>query len=129
MNQKILKQYILFAAATVLIGLVTCEIICSYYPDMEKYHSGDNKNICIMVLIITGLALRYLLTTKMGEENLYSEPTDRLNREISKIQKDARSKIESALAGVASAPVSPPVDAPAAEGFVQEGRNVKGRRY
>ena len=116
MNQKTLKEYILFAVVTVLVGLLVCEIICSYYPEMEKYHSGDNKNICISVLAITGLILRYILSTRMGKDSLYTEVMD--------------------VAPVAEAPVSvepavaaPAVTAPKTEGFVQEGRNVPGRRY
>jgi hypothetical protein len=106
MNQKIMKQYILFAVSAILIGLIVCEIICSIYPEMDKYHSGDNKYLCVAVLGITGLVLRYLLTTKMGEENLYSEPTDRLNREIGKINAIANNKIAAALASTQS--VAPP---------------------
>ena len=98
MNNKMLKEYVLFAVITVLVGLITCEIICSYYPEMDKYHTGDNKYLCIGVLAITGLVLRYLLTTKMGEDNLYSLPKDVMNKKISKIQDDANKKISQALA-------------------------------
>ena len=73
MNQNVLKQYVLFAVVTILVGLITCEIICSYYPEMDKFHSGDNKYLCIGVLAITGLVLRYLLTTKMRGTKLKSE--------------------------------------------------------
>ena len=105
MNNIVLKEYVLFAVVTVLVGLITCEIICSYYPEMDKYHNGDNKYLCIAVLAITGLVVRYLLTTKMGEDNLYSMPKDTMNKKLSKIQEEANKKIAQALA-LTNAPVN-----------------------
>lgn len=97
MNNKIMMEYILFAVVTVLVGLVVCEIICCYRPELERYHTGDNKNVCIVVLAITGLVLRYLLTTKMGEKNLLSEPGLKLKKEIEKIRKEDALKIADAV--------------------------------
>jgi hypothetical protein len=98
MNNQVLKEYVLFAIVTVLVGLIVCEIICSYYPEIDKFHSGDNKYLCISVLAITGLIIRYLLTTKMGEDNLYSTSKDTMNKKLSKIQDEANKKIAQVLA-------------------------------
>jgi hypothetical protein len=111
MNNQVLKEYVLFAVITVLVGLIVCEIICSYYPEMDKYHTGDNKYLCIGVLAITGLVLRYLLTTKMGEDNLYSLPKDAMNKKLSKIQDDANKKIAQALALINTPKVETPSSA------------------
>ena len=93
MNLGYLNQYVLFAAITVLIGLIICKIICYGKPEMEKYHTGNYKYTCIIILAITGLILRWTLTTKYGERYLNSEPMDKVHEKINKIRKMTKMRI------------------------------------
>ena len=93
MNLVYLNQYVLFAAVTVLIGLILCEIICHSYPEMDKNNTNTQKYTCIIILAITGLAMRWLITTRVGERYLYSEAMDRSRREAYRLRKETKSKI------------------------------------
>ena len=93
MNLAYLNQYVLFAAVTVLIGLVVCKIICYSYPEMEKNHTNTHKYTCIIILAVVGLAMRWLITTQVGERYLYSEPEDRFRREMYRLRKETKLKI------------------------------------
>ena len=92
MNYYDLKQYVLFAIVTILIGLLVCEFICFFYPEMKKIHTGDSKYLCIFVLGITGLILKYLLNMKYIQEkfNIYDQidNLDNQNYEILKKNED-----------------------------------------
>ena len=92
MNYNDLKQYVLFAVVTILIGLLVCEFICYFYPDMKEIHTDDSKYLCIFVLGITGLILKYLLNMKYIKEkfNMYDQidNLDNRNYEILKKNED-----------------------------------------
>ena len=64
MNSKDFKEYVLFVVITILIGLLVCEIICYYWPRLNRIHTDDSKYLCISVLGITGLILKYLVNKK-----------------------------------------------------------------
>jgi hypothetical protein len=92
-----LMEYVIFMVLTVLIGLVACGIICYFKPEYEKFHTDQHKYLFITILAIVGFVLRYFLTTKMGEQYLFSEPMHKLNREINNIKNTASNKISSFL--------------------------------
>jgi len=64
MNSQDFKEYVLFAVITILIGLFVCEIICYYCPKLNRIHTNDSKYLCISILGITGLILKYLVNIK-----------------------------------------------------------------
>ena len=95
MNQKNLKEYVLFAVVTILVGLLVCNIICNYKPEMIEYNNNtNNKYMYIAIFGITGLFLRYAITTKLGEQYLFSDNLDKLKMEISKIKKEKINEIK-----------------------------------
>ena len=94
MNQKNLKEYVLFAVVTILVGLIVCNIICNYKPEMIEYHKNNSKYMYITVFGITGLFLRYAITTKLGEEYLFSDTADKLKTELSKNRKEKINEIK-----------------------------------
>ena len=103
MNQKNLKEYILFAVVTILVGLLVCNIICEYKPEMIEYNKNNNKYMYITVFGITGLFLRYAISTKMGEKYLFSDNADKLKIEIAKVRKERNNEIKAPVVSQTSA--------------------------
>jgi hypothetical protein len=74
MNTKVFYQAVLLGIVTVLLGLVLSVVFSSLKPSlMEECEQWDKYYVMEVVLFFTGVAIRLLIATDMGNKYLLSQ--------------------------------------------------------
>ena len=74
MNTKVFYQAILMGVVTILLGLVLSVVFGSLKPELSKEcEMWDKYYVMEVVLFFTGVAVRFLLTSDMGNKYLLSQ--------------------------------------------------------
>ncbi len=74
MNSKLFYQAILLGIVTILFGLILGVVFSSIKPELAKECENWNKYYVMeIILFFTGVAIRILLTTDIGDKYLLSQ--------------------------------------------------------
>lgn len=74
MNTKVFYQAVLLGIVTVLLGLVLSVVFGSLKPELPRECEMWNKYYVMeVILFFTGVAVRLLITTDMGNKYLLSQ--------------------------------------------------------
>lgn len=74
MNTKVFYQSVLLGVVTILLGLVLSVVFGSLKPELAKEcENWDKYYVMEIVLFFTGVAVRLLLTTDIGNKYLLSQ--------------------------------------------------------
>lgn len=74
MNTKVFYQAVLMGVVTILLGLVLSVVFGALKPELSKEcEMWDKYYVMEVVLFFTGVAIRFLLTSDMGNKYLLSQ--------------------------------------------------------
>jgi hypothetical protein len=74
MNSKLFYQAVLLGIVTILFGLILSVVFSSFKPELAKEcENWDKYYVMEIVLFFTGVGVRLLLTTDVGNKYLLSQ--------------------------------------------------------